>query len=181
MIKKSLKSAIGISIGITIGGCIFPRIFFDNLYNDTGRSVKPSTVIDQASQDYWINPKILLGKLQGESSLVYKTSAAVNTRSFAFCMGYNATDGGDICSGTGFDEQISNAARILLSHWNEAYDMGQSSLPYYFSNLDTDIYVNNCGTYALYKYTPWVSSNLLMAKVFKMMFPGTQQNGVNWN
>jgi hypothetical protein len=35
MIKKSLKSAIGVSIGVTIGGCVLPRIFFSNLHNDT--------------------------------------------------------------------------------------------------------------------------------------------------
>ena len=36
MIKKALKSAVGISIGITIGGVIIPRLFmFKNLYNET--------------------------------------------------------------------------------------------------------------------------------------------------
>lgn len=36
MIKKSLKSAISISIGITIGGVIIPRLFtFKDLYNHT--------------------------------------------------------------------------------------------------------------------------------------------------
>jgi len=35
MIKKSLKSAIGVSLGVTIGGCVLPRIFFSNLYNNT--------------------------------------------------------------------------------------------------------------------------------------------------
>lgn len=148
---------------------------------DTGRTVIPSKVISDASKDYSINPKVLLGKLQGESSLVYTQTAEVNTRTFAYCMGYNATDSGDILTGTGFDQQVENAARMFLHHWNTAYEMGESSLPYYFNNLDTDIYVNNCGTYALFQYTPWVSSNLLLAKVFKMMFPGNGQNGVDWN
>jgi len=35
MIKKALKSAIGISIGTTIGGVILPRILFSELYNNT--------------------------------------------------------------------------------------------------------------------------------------------------
>ncbi|MDF2596541.1 MAG: hypothetical protein K0R69_2882 [Clostridia bacterium] len=35
MVKKSLKSAVGTSIGVTLGGCILPRLFFRNLYNNT--------------------------------------------------------------------------------------------------------------------------------------------------
>ncbi|MDK2808857.1 MAG: hypothetical protein PWP24_1594 [Clostridiales bacterium] len=35
MLKKSLKSAVGVSIGITLGGCIIPRILFSDLYNNT--------------------------------------------------------------------------------------------------------------------------------------------------
>lgn len=40
MIKKALKSSVVISIGITIGGVIIPRVFtFKNLYNDTYPSI----------------------------------------------------------------------------------------------------------------------------------------------
>lgn len=35
LIKKALKSAIGPSVGITIGGCILPRLFFVDWYNNT--------------------------------------------------------------------------------------------------------------------------------------------------
>lgn len=35
MLRKALKSAIGVAIGITIGGCALPRICFPNLYNET--------------------------------------------------------------------------------------------------------------------------------------------------
>jgi hypothetical protein len=36
MVKRSLKAAIGVSVGITIGGIIIPRVFmFPHLYNDT--------------------------------------------------------------------------------------------------------------------------------------------------
>ncbi|WP_069997668.1 hypothetical protein [Cellulosilyticum sp. I15G10I2] len=35
MIEKSLKSAVGTSIGVALGGCILPRFFFRNLYNNT--------------------------------------------------------------------------------------------------------------------------------------------------
>lgn len=36
MVKRSLKAAIGVSAGMTIGGIIIPRIFlFPKLYNET--------------------------------------------------------------------------------------------------------------------------------------------------
>lgn len=35
IIKRSLKFAIGPSVGVTIGGIIIPRIMFSNLYNET--------------------------------------------------------------------------------------------------------------------------------------------------
>lgn len=35
MIKRALKSAIGPSVGIMIGGTIIPRTVFSHLYNDT--------------------------------------------------------------------------------------------------------------------------------------------------
>jgi len=35
-VKKALKSAIGVGIGLTIGGVIIPRLWlFPNLYNET--------------------------------------------------------------------------------------------------------------------------------------------------
>lgn len=35
MIKKALKSAIGISIGLTFGGVVLPRLMFPEFYNHT--------------------------------------------------------------------------------------------------------------------------------------------------
>ena len=35
MVKQALKSAIGIGVGTTIGGCVLPRLFFGDLYNGT--------------------------------------------------------------------------------------------------------------------------------------------------
>ena len=40
MINRSLKAAIGVSVGITIGGIIIPRLFlFPELYNETFPSI----------------------------------------------------------------------------------------------------------------------------------------------
>lgn len=35
MVKKSLKQAIWVGVGVSIGGCILPRLLFKELYNNT--------------------------------------------------------------------------------------------------------------------------------------------------
>lgn len=46
MIKRSLKAAIGVSIGIVIGGVIIPRLFlFPYLYNETFPSIFMHSII----------------------------------------------------------------------------------------------------------------------------------------
>lgn len=151
-----------------------------NVYN-TGETINPATAIDNASQTYWINPKIILGSLQREQGLITKTSGDVSTRSFYFCMGYGATDSGDINSYTGFDIQIDRGTKRYAELWSEAYNMGQSAFPLAFAASDGTVYINNCGTYALYRYTPWQSSNLLFLKILKGYWPDSSGvNGINW-
>lgn len=46
MVKRSLKTAIGVSIGITIGGVIIPKLFlFPDLYNETFTSIFAHSII----------------------------------------------------------------------------------------------------------------------------------------
>ena len=97
-------------------------------------------------------------------------------------MGYGATDSGDINSETGFDKQVDGGTHLFLKLWNEAYNKGQSGFPLsYTDSTNINLRIDNCGTYALYQYTPWVSSNLLFLQVMKMFWPGSQQNSINWN
>ena len=35
MVKKSLKQAIGISVGTAIGGVLLPRLLFPDMFNET--------------------------------------------------------------------------------------------------------------------------------------------------
>ncbi|MDD3242325.1 MAG: hypothetical protein PHD32_01220 [Eubacteriales bacterium] len=41
----SLKSAAGIAVGTTIGGCLLPRLFFGNLCNETWPPIWKQAVI----------------------------------------------------------------------------------------------------------------------------------------
>jgi hypothetical protein len=148
---------------------------------DTGRIVKPSTAIYNAANTYYLNPKVILGSLQREQGLITKTSGSVDTRAFYFCMGYGATDGGDINSCTGFDKQIDGGTKLYVDLWYEGYQKGQNGFPLTFSASDGDVSVNNCGTYALYRYTPWMASNKLFLQIMKGYWPSSSGvNGINW-
>lgn len=48
MIKKSLTMAVGISIGLALGGCILPRLFSPNMYNSTWPAVWKQAVLYMA-------------------------------------------------------------------------------------------------------------------------------------
>lgn len=45
MIKKALKDAMGVSIGVTIGSVIIPRIAFPHLYNHTWPSIEKQSIL----------------------------------------------------------------------------------------------------------------------------------------
>ncbi len=45
MIKRALKSAIGVSTGTTIGGVVLPRILFSELYNNTYPPILEQTLL----------------------------------------------------------------------------------------------------------------------------------------
>ncbi|MCR4777431.1 MAG: hypothetical protein K5858_01165 [Lachnospiraceae bacterium] len=150
-----------------------------NVYN-TGKRIKPSAVIHKACEKYGINPKIILGSLQREQSLITK-GAAFNSRSMYYCMGYGATDSGDYNNCAGFDVQIDGGTKLYSDFWMEAYNMGRTKFPYSFSAKDGQIYLENCGAYALYTYTPWKKSNKLFIDVMRSFWPGNGVNGINWD
>lgn len=132
-----------------------------NVY-DTGRDVKPSTVIYNAARDHGINPKVLLILLQREQGLVSATSKSENSRAMYYAMGYGATDSGDLTKYTGFDNQVEGAATLLKKLWIEA----PSSCTLTVNNgrshtrngitYPGSIVVDTFSAYALYKYCPWV-------------------------
>lgn len=148
---------------------------------DTGRTVKPSAVIDEASRNYAINPKIIIGSLQREQSLIKKTDIQVKSSNLWYAMGYYVTDSGTNNNYSGFDTQVDKGTRLYLSLWNEGHEKGEKGFPLIFKASDGDVQINNCGTYALYRYTPWKSSNKLFLQVMKSLFPGNGVNGIDWN
>lgn len=181
MSKSDIQAFLEAKNSVLSNDILIYRVDSDgNVYN-TGETINPATAIDNASQTYWINPKIILGSLQREQGLITKTSADISTRAFYFCMGYGATDSGDINSYTGFDIQIDRGTKRYAELWSEAYNKGQSAFPLAFAASDGNVYINNCGTYALYRYTPWQSSNLLFLKILKGYWPDSNGvNGINW-
>lgn len=129
---------------------------------DTGRDVKPSTVIYNAAKDHGINPKVLLVILQREQGLVTSTSASASSRAMYFAMGYGATDSGDMTQYTGFDNQVEGAATLLKQLWIEApasttltVNNGKSTTRNGVT-YPGSIVVDTFSAYALYKYCPWV-------------------------
>jgi hypothetical protein len=149
---------------------------------DTGRVVTPSEIIDDACRDSIINPKVILGSLQREQGLISKTTVDESSRSMYFCMGYGATDGGDYNNLSGFDNQIVNGTELYADLWYEGFQKGQNGFPLTFSALDGSVQINNCGTYALFKYTPWKSSNKLFLDIMDGYWPQSSGvNGINWN
>lgn len=45
MVKKALKSAIGVSIGVTAGSVVLPRILFSERYNNTYPPILEQTLL----------------------------------------------------------------------------------------------------------------------------------------
>lgn len=129
---------------------------------DTGRDVKPSTVIYNSAKDHGINPKVLLVMLQREQGLVTSSTAKTNSRAMYFAMGYGATDSGDNVKYTGFDKQVEGAATLLKKLWIEAPASKTLSVNGGKSHTrggityPGSIVVDTFSAYALYKYCPWV-------------------------
>lgn len=172
---------------------------------DTGRSVYPNQVIDTASKNWSINPKVIIATMQKEQSLV-TGSFSNNSSHFYGAMGYGDCYGTD----SGFDTQVDRGTHLFLTLWNAGYSKGQSAFPYLmkkgtfydqYASLNNDqnitysgvtyknyIWVKDCGTYALYSYTPWTSTfsggfdsgNYLFLTCMRTYWPGNY-NGVDWN
>jgi len=173
---------------------------------DTGKRVIPAQVIDKASRDYWINPKVIIATMQKEQSIVTGAPYAQNSSRLYGAMGYLDCYGED----SGFDVQVDGGTHFLAVLWNAGYNKGESAFPYLLKkgtfynpyaslnnnqNITYDgityknyIWVKDCGTYALYCYTPWTSTfsggydsgNYLFLTCMRVYWPGSY-NGANWD
>lgn len=154
-----------------------------NVYN-TGRNIKPSTVIYNAAKNNKINPKLILVMLQKESGLITSSSIDLNSRALYYAMGYGATDSGDILEYTGFDRQVEYAAKWLYNKYeyesekgvrlsvNGGKEVTNNGITY-----AKEITVDTYPAWVLYKYTPHVidisllptigGGNYLLLQVFE--------------
>jgi hypothetical protein len=135
-------------------------------YN-TGKWVLPSDVIYQASVNSIINPKVILATIQKESSLITVDPGSYSSSAYIWAMGQGYTDNGIYYSQSGFENQITIGANTFSNLWYEGYVKGSSAFPYLMTGINFGntanyngqtfknyVWVKNCGTYALYRYTP---------------------------
>lgn len=144
--------------------------------------------------------------MQKEQSIVTGDPYAQNSSRLYGAMGYIDCYGED----SGFDVQVDGGTHLLATLWNVGYNKGESAFPYLlkkgtfndpYASLNNNqnityngityknyIWVNDCGTYALYCYTPWTSTfsdgfdsgNYLFLTCMHVYWPGNY-NGANWD
>lgn len=139
--------------------CLSEERFGDGEVIGSGQTA--AEVIYQASQDYRINPQVLLVLLEKEQSLISDTYP--NTRQYRSATGYGCPDTA-ACSAKyyGFKNQVRNAAALF----RDVLDRGYSAYPektkgvYIGYNPNSacgrsEVYIENRATAALYRYTPY--------------------------
>ena len=100
--------------------------------------------------------------MQKESSIITNKNLHANMRGVYYCMGYGATDSGDIERYTGIDIQISEGTSRLKelyneTNWNATLTVnGGKSFTYNGTTYPAKITPANRATHALYRWTPWV-------------------------
>jgi hypothetical protein len=130
---------------------------FDN--NETGKKETAAHIIWQASQDYHVNPQVLIVLLQKEQGLV--TDTWPNNIQYRSATGYGCPDT-SACNTKyyGFRNQVRNAAKlfhtVLTGGWTN-YPLGNNYIQYNPSKScgGSVVYVENLATSSLYRYTPY--------------------------
>ncbi len=166
------------------------RLTPSNIPVNTGKTIVPSQLIYKAQREYAVHAAILLTMLQKEQGLLHLKPGAIGptSRTILFAMGYGALDSGDLLNVSGFDVQISNAARRL----HELFITAPNVFPFRMTiNAGKTLTVKNMvfqpvidiangATYVLFRYTPWAfdgsylpnlcGGNLLFMQVMKREF-----------
>lgn len=78
---------------------------------------------------------------------------------------------------------MNGGTKLFQTEFVYAHDnLGSSDFPMtYTDSAGITLRIDNCGTYALYQYTPWVKSNVLFLQVMKMFWPGSSTNAIDWS
>jgi hypothetical protein len=130
-------------------------------YQQGGRSA--AHIIYDASQDYRINPQVLLVLAQKEAGLI--TANTPQNWQYTSATGYGCPDHNQgVCDSqyNGFTNQVNWAAKlfrgVLDNTWRTQYLVGQNTI-YFNPDLSrcgsTQVTIENRSTVALYVYTPY--------------------------
>src|SRR4030042_890942 len=137
---------------------------------------KDAYLIKKASEEYNINPKLLLSKLQVEQQLIKGDKAANPTeQQLNGAMGVGMLDNGTVIDGLqGFVNQINYAAKYFWQYFSEA-----EAVDFTHKNVDgKELKAVNAATYSLYRYTPHVAGPKLVYDVYKMFFGAEDLGGL---
>ncbi len=119
------------------------------------RGQYPSAIIKRVSDQYGINPKVMLDMFQKEQSLISRKTASQHKLDWA--LGVGCYDNGSKNENfRGFERQIASAARILNHWYNDGigHNVSQNGYNMRINYGTRNINLKNECTYSLYKYTP---------------------------
>jgi hypothetical protein len=120
-------------------------------------------IICDAAVAFRISPRVLLAKLQCEQSLLEAPNPTQEQLDWAMGCGVPDT-GARNDAYKGFGMQVWVASQKFDSYRPEWFP-GISKWCY-----DGTVYPANRSTWALYRYTPWISSNQLFVRVYRRYF-----------
>lgn len=137
-------------------------------YDIDNKKKLASKIIYRASQEYSVNPQVILTLVQKEQTLITKPPQKPSQLDWA--TGFGAYDGRrPVQRFKGFSIQIDRAAwrlRYFLEHpWEFRYRAGQT-----YRISWQKVIPQNSATAALYNYTPHVKGNKLFWKIWQKWF-----------
>jgi len=146
-----------------------------------GKKRTASDIIYRTSQEYQINPKYLLVKLQKEQSLITDTDPS--NKQLDWATGYGVCDSCSmddprIQKYKGFGNQVDHAAGIMRWYYDNVGDeswIKQANKTY---TIDSKaVTPANNATAFLYTYTPHIQGNENFWKLWQKWFEGSYPNG----
>ncbi len=146
-----------------------------------GKNRYVSDIIYKASQEYQINPKYLLVKLQKEQSLI--TSKNPTERQLNWATGYGACDSCDttdprLTKYMGFGKQVDGAAGIMRWYYDNVSTQNWIKRAGQTLQIDNQTVVpENNATAFLYTYTPHLHGNANFAKLWSAWFASSYPDG----
>lgn len=138
---------------------------------------KTADIIYRAAQEYKINPKYLLVKLQKEMSLI--TVKNPTQRQLDFATGYGCPDSGGCDSkNKGFGKQVDAAAGIIRWYYDNYFTEVWIKRPNRSYIIDGEIVIpKNFATAFLYTYTPHLHGNKNFWKLWNEWFGQVYPDG----